>query len=71
MKQLWQISYELLKRKVKGSHQAAMAAGHTPVGSPTQELLKAKHEAPPALIGVGLGRGLVLFICDSIHQSLP
>lgn len=48
-----------------------MAAGHIPVGSSTQELLKAKHEAPPALIGVGLGRGLVLFICDSIHLSLP
>lgn len=50
-----------------------MAAGYTPVGSSTQGLLKAKHEAPPTLIGVGRGqgRGLILFICDSMHQSLP
>lgn len=48
-----------------------MATGYTPVGSSTQELLKAKHEAPLTLTGVGRGQGLVPFICDSMHQSLP
>lgn len=58
--------------KVKSFHQGAMAAGHRPVGtaSGSQELLKAKHEVPPPLIGMGQGAGSCN-MCDLMHLLLP